>query len=45
MKHICDTLRDYVDATVTGLQGDIIYCTHEVWEQIYLLKSEKKDPM
>lgn len=35
MKHICETMRDYIDAMTTSMQGDVILCSEELWKQIH----------
>ena len=40
MKHICETIRDYIDAMNTSMQGDTIFCTEELWNQIHYVKSQ-----
>lgn len=34
MKHICDTKRDYIDCLGIMMQGDVIYCSEELWKEI-----------
>jgi hypothetical protein len=40
MKHICETMRDYIDAMNTSLQGDTIFCSEELWKQIMKHESQ-----
>jgi hypothetical protein len=44
MKHICDTRRDYIDAMTTSMQGDIIYCTEKLWNELFKSRPERLSP-
>jgi len=39
MKHICETMQDYIQARESGIQH--IYLTHELWEQVMKLEVVK----
>lgn len=41
MKHICDTMKDYIDAMNTSMQGDIIYCSEQLWNEIFKSQPER----
>jgi len=41
MKHICDTMKDYIDAMHTSMQGDIIYCSEQLWNEIFKSQPER----
>ena len=46
MKHICETMRDYIDAMNTSMQGDTIFCSEELWNHIMksqLERSKRED--
>lgn len=44
MKHICETMRDYIDAMNTSMKGDTIFCTEELWKQIMKSQPDRLNP-
>jgi len=47
MMHICETMRDYIDAMNTSMQGDTIFCSEQLWNEIMKSRperSKREDP-
>lgn len=44
MEYICETMKDYIDAMNTSMQGDSIFCTEELWNQIMRSRPERLSP-
>ncbi len=44
MKHICETMKDYIEAMNTSMQGDTIFCSEKLWNKIMQLQPERLNP-